>query len=112
MGFLIYCDNKKCGKDQEPLLDVESNEVICIHCQQAIKSVTHFTKVQMKALGQVKRNEKKQQAFAVKCSTCKKESPPVLEKDNTIHCGLCAAHLKDLPAPFAQVIRNYFKAQK
>ena len=112
MAFLIYCDNKGCGKDQEPLLDVLSDEVYCVECGKTIKSVTSFAKKQMKTLGQIRRDEKKQQAFAVKCNVCKKESPPTVEKNGMIVCSLCKNELIDLPKPFAQVIKNHFRAQK
>ena len=54
MGFLVYCNNKGCGKEQEPLLDVSDNEAYCSECGGKV-NVTVFAKSQMKALGQVKR---------------------------------------------------------
>lgn len=112
MGFLIYCDNKGCGKDQEPVLDIETDQVLCSECGKAIKSVTQFAKNTMKTLGQIKRQGKKQQAFAVKCLKCNKENPPKINEENQIVCGFCNAELSHLPKPFQQVIRNFFKAQK
>jgi len=109
--FLICCDNKGCGKDQEPLLDVLTNDVHCSECGKVIKSVTSFAKAQMKSLGQVKRDEKKGQAFAVKCSSCKKESPATVVAGK-IHCGICKIEMKDLSAPFVQMIKMNTKVQK
>lgn len=112
MGFLVYCDNKGCGKDQEPTLDVHSNEVYCSECGKTIKSITDFAKRQMKVLGQIKRESKKQQAFSVKCGVCKKENPPKINQSNEIVCSFCDAVLSDLPKPFQQVIRNFIKSQR
>ena len=109
--FLIYCDNKGCGKDQEPLLDVLTNEVHCVECGKTISSVTSFAKAQMKSLGQVKRNDNKGQAFAVKCSSCKKEAPPTVIGEK-IHCSICKIEMKDISAPFVQMIKMNTKAQK
>lgn len=112
MGFLVYCDNKGCGKDQEPVLDVNTGEVFCTECGKTIKTVTEFAKRQMKALGQVKRAVKKQQAFSVKCNACNRENPPKIGEKNKIVCSFCDAELTDLPKPFQQVIRNFIRAQR
>lgn len=110
--FLIYCDRKGCGKDQEPLLDVSTNEVICSECGGEIKSVTSFTKVQMKSMGQIKRAEKKQQAFAVKCQGCNRMAAPNISLENKILCSMCSVEILNLPKPFEQVIRSHIKAQR
>ena len=112
MGFLIYCDNKGCGKDQEPVLDPTTGDVYCTECGKVIKSVTEFAKRQMKSMGQVKRDSKKQQAFSVKCQTCKKENPPKIDDKNKIVCSFCDSELTDLPKPFQQVIRNFIRSQR
>lgn len=112
MGFLIYCDNKGCGKDQEPVLDVETGEVMCTECGKSIKNVTEFTKKTMRSLGQIKRSERKQQAFSVKCTSCNKENPPKINEKNLIVCSFCNNELKQIPKPFQQVIRNFFRSQK
>lgn len=110
--FLIYCDNKGCGKDNEPTLDLSTNQVMCSECGKEIKSVTLFTKNQMKAIGQIKRAEKKQQAFAVKCQGCNRMAAPKIAADSKIMCSMCGAHLTNLPKPFEQVIRDHIKAQR
>ena len=112
MGFLIYCDNKGCGKDQEPVIDVKTDQVFCTECGKEIKSITVFAKKTMKSLGQIKRAAKKQQAFSIKCKACNKENPPKIDDKNKIVCGACNSELTDIPKPFQQVIRNYFKAQR
>jgi rRNA maturation endonuclease Nob1 len=66
----------------------------------------------MRTLGQIKRETKKQMAFSVKCAACKKENPPKIDDENKIACGACGNELTDLPKPFQQVIRNFFRAQR
>lgn len=110
--MLIYCNQKGCGKDQEPKLDITTNEVICSECGKSITNVTEFAKKTMKTLGQIKRHEKKQQAFSVKCNTCNKENPPKINEKKLIVCSLCDQELTHIPKPFQQVIRNFFTTQK
>jgi uncharacterized Zn finger protein (UPF0148 family) len=112
MGFLVYCDNKGCGKDQEPLLDLETNEVVCRECSKPIKSVTPFAKAQMKALGQIKRQTQRQEAFSVKCATCQKQGQPKLNEQGQIICSFCRKEMTEIPKPFQQVIKTNLRAQK
>jgi len=107
MGFLTYCDNKGCSKQQEPLLNLETNEVECTECGKSIKSITVFAKAQMKGLGQIKRDEQKKQAFSVQCRFCKKENAPKLDQDKKILCSVCNKHLDYLTAPYAHAVRQF-----
>ncbi len=109
--FVIQCDNKGCKEMQEPTLDVKTNEVICSECQNPITNVTHFTKVQMKSLGQIKRDDKKSQAYSVKCPLCSKEGCPVLNDNKEIVCQYCAAAQSQLSGPFKQVIMDHLRAR-
>lgn len=109
--MMMYCGNKGCGKDNEPVLDVATNIVYCTECNQEMPNVTIFTKRQMKASGQIRRDDKKNKAFAVKCNTCNKMTGPKVNADNTIACELCEAPLA-LSKPFEQIIRDKFKVQK
>jgi uncharacterized Zn finger protein (UPF0148 family) len=108
MGFRTYCDNKGCGKDQEPLLNLDTNEVECTECRKEIKSITSFAKSQMKNLGQIKRIEKSQQAFSVQCNFCNKSSPPKINKDGQVICSVCEKHLNNLSAPYVNLIKQKF----
>lgn len=105
--FRIYCDNKGCGKDMEPLLNINTNDVECTECGRAIKSITSFTKSQMKSIGQIKRDEKAKQAFSVQCRSCMKESAPKLGDKNEIRCSVCNHHLDYLSAPYAHAVREF-----
>lgn len=115
MGFLVYCDNKSCKKEMEPVLDKNTKEVFCTECGKTINSVTEFAKNQMVSLGQVKRSDKKQQAFSVKCEACQKESPPKLVKDGSntkLVCPMCEVELTNLSAPYANMVKQVLGAQR
>ncbi len=123
MPFRTFCDNKGCRKEMEPVLDRQTNEVYCTECGNAINSLTDFAKRQMVALGQVRRAEKKKQAWSVKCDACQKEGPPKLNKEgeknekglligDKLLCSYCDAELKNLNKPFAQIILTNLKAQR
>lgn len=103
--FLIYCNNKSCGRDQEALLDTETNEVECAECGRAIAGITSFTKIQMKTIGQIKRAGSSKQAFATKCPTCRKESAPKV-MGSKVGCGLCSAELTHLSPAFVQMLKT------
>lgn len=103
MAFNLTCNNKGCGKTQESVLDVRSNEVHCSECGNIISGVSHFTKSQMKTLGQIKRPAKS--AYAVKCDKCKNEALPKLDANNSLICSCCSSQLKNVSAPFAMLIK-------
>jgi hypothetical protein len=107
MGFLICCDNKGCYKTSEATLDTKTDQVYCGECGEIIKSVTSFTKVQMKTLGQIMRNQKASTAFAVPCPTCSKTNTPILnKKTGALLCPACSTDISSsLAAPTAQAIR-------
>jgi hypothetical protein len=48
MAFMMTCNNRGCGKTNEPKLDVTLNEVFCSECDQVISNVSPFTKNGMK----------------------------------------------------------------
>ena len=110
--FRVYCDNKGCGKDMEPLLNVETNEVECTECGRDIKSIHKFTNTQMKSFGQIKRDQKAKQAFSVQCKTCMKDNPPKLGEGDKILCGVCGVYLDYLTAPYAHAVREFLKSRQ
>lgn len=108
MGFLICCDNKKCGKSQEALLDRETNDVYCAECGEIIKNVTTFAKTSMRSMSQFKRTVKSQEAFAVKCEGCQKMSRPKFNKlHDALTCPHCGQEYTELPTPYAHAIKLF-----
>lgn len=106
MPFLMFCDNKGCGKDQEPLLDLSDDQVYCTNCGNAIKQVTPFAKTQMRALGQIKRTKKAQSAFAIACEDCKTVSQPILQNEK-LACPHCKKVYEKLDAPRVHAIKTW-----
>lgn len=98
------CNNKGCGKHQEPVLNIKDNEVYCSECGKKIAGVSHFTKIQMKTLGQVKKPAKT--AYSVRCDKCKQDGLPKLDNNKKLVCAGCDNELKNVSAPFAILIRN------
>ena len=105
---MVYCNNKGCGKEQEPLLDVSDNEVYCSECGGNIKEVTVFAKTQMRSMGQIKRERRVQQAFAVACSPCKLAATPMLI-DKKLCCPKCKTEHTNISKPMIAAIKEYLK---
>lgn len=95
----------------EPILDKETDTVLCTACGKTINSVTVFAKNQMIMLGQVKKSDAKQQAFAVDCSKCGKKGQPKINGEDLV-CGFCSKTLENLSAPFATSIRQFLNVQR
>lgn len=108
MAFQTYCNNKGCNKEQEPLLNLDTNEVECSICGKSISTITPFAKAQMKTIGQIKRKVKGSQAFSVECKQCKKTATPKIVKGKAVcvHCDSVMDHLSD---PFVAILKNYVK---
>ncbi len=122
MPFRIYCDNevdddgKKCRREMEPVIDKKTHIVYCTECGKPLKNqdaLSIFAKNQMLAMGQVRREEKKKQAFAVKCVPCDIEQQPILGKDGKkLLCPRCKQELTNLSPPFAQMLRQNITSLK
>jgi DNA-directed RNA polymerase subunit RPC12/RpoP len=123
MGFRTFCDNKGCRKEMEPVLDKQTNEVYCTECGKTINSLTDFAKRQMVVLGQIRRADKKKQAWSFKCVECQKEGPPKLNKEgekdakglpigDKLLCSYCEHELTNISKPFAQIILTNLRAQR
>lgn len=107
MGFLICCDNKGCFETTEALLDPATDKVHCQECGGAINSVTSFTKVSMKTMGQTLKNKKQQAAFSVDCPACGKSGTPTVDVSDNVKCSRCKTSLmKSLSGPMIQAIRQ------
>lgn len=112
--FEVYCSNKECRQQMQPILDKETDEVLCTECGKTIDSVTPFAKRQMVMLGQTKKSEAKQQAFAVDCPKCGKKAQPKIAKIDDVDVLVCAFCTKplELSAPFANSIRQFLNVQR
>lgn len=110
MPFLINCTNKGCGKYQEPRLNTNDNEVYCSECGKIIAGISHFTKTQMKSLGQTLKPPKS--AYAIRCEKCKKEAMPKLDASNQLACANCNNVLTNVSKPFEVLIKNALKNKK
>lgn len=106
MPFSMQCINKGCGKQMEPYIDPKTDKVYCSLCNLEISNVTHFAKVQMKALKQYR--PKTGSAFSVKCTKCGKEDRPLLVGENII-CSGCKNKHDQLSEPFKIMLREKLK---
>jgi hypothetical protein len=112
MAFQTYCDNKGCGEYQAPLLDTETDEVICSECGKPINNLTKFAKTTLRTLGQVKRAVKSQKAFSVECPACKKSAPPVLGPNREILCAHCKEEQTQIKGPYKHVLLQHLSGGK
>jgi hypothetical protein len=69
--MIVRC-NALCRKSDgftDAALDVDSDQVICGECGDAIKDISEFAKLAMKSNGDIIRSKKKK-AFVFPCQTC------------------------------------------
>lgn len=111
MAFVTFCDNKGCRKEQLPLLNTATNEVVCSECGKPINSITSFAKSQLKSLGQVTSKRKTQETYSVKCGSCQKEGRPVLQNDKLI-CVQCSGEITTLSKPFEIILKKALTSNK
>lgn len=108
MPFVTYCQHKGCMKEQQPLLDLDTNDVLCGECGKPITTLTSFAKAQLKTLGQTTKRQKTQRAYSVKCGACQRENPPELADDKLV-CRHCSKELTGLSKPFELTVRHALK---
>lgn len=108
MAFNIQCSNKGCRKFQEPKLEVATNNVICSECNQVIENIDSFTKVGMKSIGQILKQDGMKQAFAVSCVKCNFIDRPVLDGEKLI-CKKCGSEFTNLSKPFVLALKSTFR---
>ena len=107
MPFQTFYDNVGCKKEQTPLLDVDTNKVVCGECNRPISTITDFAKRQMKSLGQIVRKKKTQSAYVVKCPKCSVENTPKISGDELV-CASCSSKL-NLSKTFERLVRGAIK---
>lgn len=106
MPFSMPCNNKGCGKMQEPYIDTKDDKVYCSLCDKEMANISHFTKVQMKSLKQFK--QKTTVSFSVKCRSCNKEGRPKVIKEEVV-CSSCMKPLDHLSIPFKNMLKEQLK---
>ena len=80
-----------------PVVDKDTLVAYCTECGKPVNNVSIFMRRQMVSHGQIRRNERKKLAWAVKCEHCDKEGPPELDKDgNILLCSFCKKPLEKL----------------
>lgn len=104
--MLIYCSNKKCNKQMEPLLDVADNTVYCSECGEACNNVTEFAKKSMASIGQIKRvASNPSEGFSVQCPHCSKSAKPSVKGDKAF-CTFCKKENTNLNKFFIRSIKE------
>ena len=69
--MIVRC-NQKCRYSDgftDGSLDVDTNDVMCNECGEVLSEVSSYTKLAMKANGDIVRSKKKK-AFMFPCNTC------------------------------------------
>jgi len=105
MAFVAYCDNKGCMKQMEPLLDKKTNEVFCTECGKTINNLTHFAKISLRDMGQIKRTSENKEAFALECKGCKQLHKPRLQNNKPI-CVICGKEYENVTSSFIQMLKT------
>lgn len=103
MSFTLQCLNKECRKLTEPLLDLETNDVVCSDCGAVIPNITDFVKRQLKFEKKIKSASKKGASFGLKCGSCDNNDTPVFKK-NALWCSKCDSKLNATPQ-FIQIFK-------
>lgn len=87
--MLLTCTHKGCLKLGEHKLKVQTDEVICEYCGNAIENITEYTKRVMKSSGQIIKEVKK--AFMMACKNCNANREIMLDVNNNPICKLCGS---------------------
>jgi ribosomal protein L34E len=106
MPLSMNCSNIGCGSLMQPYLDTGDDKVYCSACNNEMQGITHFVKVQLKAMKQIKQNRPKQpKPFAVKCPKCGNEDRPKLV-GSEVFCVSCNKPLDHLSESFKIMLRD------
>lgn len=109
MAFETNCTNKGCGEFMTPMLDKVDGQVYCSKCDKPLNNIPHFTKIQLKSLGQFRKPKK--EAFSVKCGACKTEALPKLVNDKLM-CVACGKEHTTVSKPFEPLIKKAIKEKE
>ena len=85
--MLLSCTNKGCYSQDNHLLDLDTNTVLCVECGKEV-AVSKPTLGILKTMGQVKRSVKS--GIQSVCKACKSTDNPVLKKLNgKVYYAVC-----------------------
>jgi hypothetical protein len=101
MPYQMPCPD--CKKMNAPYMDQKTEKVYCSLCNFQVEPVSHFTKIQMKALKQYR--EVNKASFSVKCVSCNREERPVLI-NGEVACGSCKKQHSHLTDFFKQMLKT------
>lgn len=87
MSYYMFCTNKGCHKEMEPVLDLETDKCYCSQCSNEVE-INHFTKTTLRTLGQIKRAPEIKDSLSLTCEKCKHQARPKVSKDKLL-CQKC-----------------------
>ncbi len=79
-------------------MDKKTRKVYCVECGGEMTNITEFAKASLLALGQIKREGLKREAFSVECDACKRIGVPALQKNGKLSCPHCKGAHMNMPA--------------
>lgn len=106
--FMIYCDNRGCGRQTAALLDPDDGKAYCADCDRPITAITSIAKNQLKSFKQIRR---KKETYAFKCGQCGIEARPALLNDKLV-CPRCKTPSTGISKPFETLVRDAIKGDE
>ena len=100
--MLLHCHSRKCNTTREHKLKLETNEAICLDCEEANELVSDFMKTAMKTSGDLYRSLAIKKAFMYKCSKCSIDREVKIH-DGKAFCRICS-HPMELAEPTLKAI--------
>ena len=82
--MLVQCKlGCKYKTSTNAVLDVETNEAICEHCNEVLDHISSYGKAALKSTGHILK-KKKGKSFSFKCTSCKEETRVCEYKNNIV----------------------------
>ncbi len=101
--MLLHCNGKKCNTTREHKLKADTNEVMCLDCEEPNNAVSEFMKNAMKSSGDLYRTTQKK-SFMYKCSKCTIDRPAKIIDEQAV-CASCHTPL-NLSTPMLEVLKT------
>ncbi len=102
--MLLYCPNKKCNTPQDHKLQIDTNEAVCLFCNEPNTMVTPGMKSVLKSSGDVIRVAKKKEAFIYRCDTCNIDTKVKIVDEQPV-CPKCSNKL-NISTIMVDLVRN------